>query len=206
MKTRYRVLPGTQIGEMIRETALWEWPLLTISLISNLFLALSEGITLIVIYQITSLLGSSNKLNFFHLPATFAPLVNGLAALSRGQQFILLLLIAIALQILTGLTRYVNGLAIGWFAARCQSWIRPKMHRHLDSLSEARILKTIDNVTQNMTVLSVAHRLSSVCHADEIVVLDGGHIKERGKHADLMQLECLYAALWKRQADQTMPS
>lgn len=135
MKTRYRVLPGTQIGKMIRETALREWPLLAVSLMSNLFLALSEGITLIAIYQITSLLGSSNKLNFFHLPAIFTPLGNGLAALSRGQQFILLLFIAIALQIITGLARYVNGLAIGWFTARCQSWIRPKMHRHLLSLS-----------------------------------------------------------------------
>jgi ATP-binding cassette subfamily B protein/subfamily B ATP-binding cassette protein MsbA len=70
----------------------------------------------------------------------------------------------------------------------------------LDSLSEARILDTIHQVTATMTVVTVAHRLSSVSHADEIVVLDQGRIQERGSHAALMRHGGLYTSLWRRQA------
>lgn len=70
----------------------------------------------------------------------------------------------------------------------------------LDSVSEARILETIRQVSSDITVLSVAHRLSSICDADQIVVLDAGQVVERGSHAELMQLDGLYATLWRRQA------
>lgn len=76
----------------------------------------------------------------------------------------------------------------------------------LDSLSEARILKTINQVSSGITVLSVAHRLSSICDADQIVVLDRGRVVEQGSHSELIELNRLYATLWRRQAsEQGMP-
>ena len=45
----------------------------------------------------------------------------------------------------------------------------------------------------------VAHRLSTVADADEILVIRGGRVVERGRHADLLELDGDYAALWRRQ-------
>lgn len=47
----------------------------------------------------------------------------------------------------------------------------------------------INNMTQNRTSLVIAHRLSTVRNADEIIVLNKGEIAERGKHQELMQIE-----------------
>ena len=73
----------------------------------------------------------------------------------------------------------------------------------LDSLSETRILKTIKKVFSQITILSVAHRLSSISDADLIIVLDQGRVVEQGDHAELMQLNGLYATLWRLQATQS---
>ena len=69
----------------------------------------------------------------------------------------------------------------------------------LDSPSEARILQAVDNFSKERTVLTVAHRLSSVLHADQILVLDGGRIVERGRHGELLGLGGRYAGLWEGQ-------
>ena len=72
----------------------------------------------------------------------------------------------------------------------------------LDSPSEARILEAVERFSKGRTVLTVAHRLSSVQHADQILVLDGGRVVERGRHGELLGLRGRYAGLWNRQANR----
>ncbi|MFN7324045.1 MAG: ATP-binding cassette domain-containing protein, partial [Sphingomonadales bacterium] len=69
----------------------------------------------------------------------------------------------------------------------------------LDSRTEAEILDTLDAVAKARTTIVIAHRLSTVVDADEIVVLDAGRIAERGTHADLLASNGLYAEMWTRQ-------
>jgi len=69
----------------------------------------------------------------------------------------------------------------------------------LDSRTEAAIQQTLRRARQGRTTLVVAHRLSTIADADEILVLKTGRIVERGAHADLLALGGEYAALWKRQ-------
>ena len=69
----------------------------------------------------------------------------------------------------------------------------------LDSPSEARILEAVDRFAKGRTVLTVAHRLSSVVHADQILVLERGRIVERGRHGELLELGGRYAGLWEGQ-------
>ncbi len=70
----------------------------------------------------------------------------------------------------------------------------------LDSATEQDIQATLEDVMQRRTSIMIAHRLSTVVHADQIVVLDQGHIAERGTHEELLSLGGLYADLWARQA------
>lgn len=69
----------------------------------------------------------------------------------------------------------------------------------LDTHTEQEIQSALHEVSQNRTTLIIAHRLSTVIHADEILVLDAGRIVERGSHADLLEQEGLYASMWDRQ-------
>jgi len=69
----------------------------------------------------------------------------------------------------------------------------------LDSKTEQRILQNIESVSRGTTTLIVAHRLSTIVGADEILVLDKGKIVERGTHEDLLYLGGVYHEMWKVQ-------
>ena len=71
----------------------------------------------------------------------------------------------------------------------------------LDSFTEKEIQSALDRIAKDRTTLVIAHRLSTVIHADAILVLDKGQIVERGTHLSLMAAEGLYAGLWARQRE-----
>lgn len=72
----------------------------------------------------------------------------------------------------------------------------------LDSGTEAEVQDALEDASRGRTTLVVAHRLSTIANADQIVVLDAGRIVERGTHAALIAKDGLYASLWKRQAEE----
>jgi ATP-binding cassette subfamily B protein len=69
----------------------------------------------------------------------------------------------------------------------------------LDSRTEAAIQETLRNVAERRTCIIIAHRLSTVVDADQIVVLDQGRVAERGTHSALLRRGGLYADMWERQ-------
>jgi ATP-binding cassette subfamily B protein len=73
----------------------------------------------------------------------------------------------------------------------------------LDTTTERDIQTALDVVSKNRTTLVIAHRLSTVIGADEIIVLKSGEIAERGTHTALLQKNGLYASMWNRQREAT---
>jgi ATP-binding cassette subfamily B protein len=78
-------------------------------------------------------------------------------------------------------------------------WIFDEATSALDSHTEREIQDSLREASKDRTTLIVAHRLSTVVDADEILVLDEGRIVERGGHAGLLAAGGRYAALWRRQ-------
>ncbi|WP_230636052.1 ABCB family ABC transporter ATP-binding protein/permease [Sphingomonas sp. Leaf4] len=70
----------------------------------------------------------------------------------------------------------------------------------LDSRTEADILETLARIERGRTTIVIAHRLSTVVHADRIVVLEAGRVVESGSHGDLLRSGGVYAEMWARQA------
>ena len=70
----------------------------------------------------------------------------------------------------------------------------------LDSATEAAVQSALEEASRGRTTLMVAHRLSTVQNADEIIVLSAGEIIERGTHQALLSQRGEYAAMWERQA------
>ena len=71
----------------------------------------------------------------------------------------------------------------------------------LDTATEQEIQSALDIVSRGRTTLVIAHRLSTVISADEIIVLKDGLIAERGTHRDLLLQDGLYASMWSRQRE-----
>ena len=72
----------------------------------------------------------------------------------------------------------------------------------LDSRTEAEIQSTLEAIAERRTTIVIAHRLSTVVNADEIVVLEAGEVVERGTHTALLRKNGLYAEMWNRQAQE----
>lgn len=72
----------------------------------------------------------------------------------------------------------------------------------VDNDTEAAIQRSLDRITRDRTTLVIAHRLSTVRHADRIVVIEDGSIVEQGRHDDLLQRHGVYAKLWRVQAGE----
>ena len=64
---------------------------------------------------------------------------------------------------------------------------------NVDPENEAELQKAIEALTKDKTIVMIAHRLKTVRHADQILVLDGGHIVQRGTHEELIKQPGLYA-------------
>jgi ATP-binding cassette subfamily B protein len=71
----------------------------------------------------------------------------------------------------------------------------------LDTHTEREIQSALREVSRNRTTLVIAHRLSTVIDADQILVLDKGQIVERGRHEELLALNGAYASMWNRQRE-----
>jgi len=72
----------------------------------------------------------------------------------------------------------------------------------LDSRTEADIQATLESIEQGRTTIVIAHRLSTVVHADRIIVLEAGRVVEQGTHAELLREGGIYAEMWARQAQE----
>ncbi len=73
----------------------------------------------------------------------------------------------------------------------------------LDSHTEQDIQAALEQISKDRTTIVIAHRLSTVVGADEIIVLEKGEIIERGKHEALIAAEGAYYAMWQRQQEAT---
>lgn len=71
----------------------------------------------------------------------------------------------------------------------------------LDTFTEQEIQQALRTISKGRTTIVIAHRLSTVIDADEIIVLDKGHIAERGSHQALLRKRGIYASLWNRQRE-----
>jgi ATP-binding cassette, subfamily B, heavy metal transporter len=69
----------------------------------------------------------------------------------------------------------------------------------LDSKSERAIQGELDRISVGRTTLVIAHRLSTVMNADQILVMDTGRIVERGSHPELLAMNGMYAQMWTLQ-------
>jgi ATP-binding cassette subfamily B multidrug efflux pump len=73
----------------------------------------------------------------------------------------------------------------------------------VDAATDARIRSALKELTSGQTTIIIAHRLSSLMHADEIIVLDNGAVTERGKHDELLALGGHYKKLWALQGGRS---
>jgi ATP-binding cassette subfamily B protein len=70
---------------------------------------------------------------------------------------------------------------------------------HLDSESESAVQQALQRALAGRTSIVIAHRLSTVRDADQILVIDGGRVVERGRHDDLLAADGVYADLYRTQ-------
>ncbi|GAB4571208.1 MAG: ABC transporter ATP-binding protein [Anaerolineae bacterium] len=74
----------------------------------------------------------------------------------------------------------------------------------VDNETEAAIQRSLDRIIVNRTTIVIAHRLSTIRNADRIFVLENGALREQGRHEDLVQLNGIYASLWRVQTGERL--
>ncbi len=72
----------------------------------------------------------------------------------------------------------------------------------LDTHSERLVQEAIDHLMKGRTAIVIAHRLSTILHADLILVMQGGHIVERGRHEELLRMNGVYRHLYDLQFER----
>jgi ABC-type transport system involved in Fe-S cluster assembly fused permease/ATPase subunit len=72
----------------------------------------------------------------------------------------------------------------------------------LDSRTESEIQATLERISERRTTIIIAHRLSTVVTADQIIVLEAGQVAEQGTHVELLRKNGLYANMWARQQSE----
>ena len=72
----------------------------------------------------------------------------------------------------------------------------------LDSETERSIQGELTRIAEGRTTLVIAHRLSTIMDADQILVMDGGRIVERGTHRELLEVKGQYAQMWALQQQE----
>jgi ATP-binding cassette subfamily B protein len=72
----------------------------------------------------------------------------------------------------------------------------------LDTKTEKLIQDNLERISKNKTTLIIAHRLSTVIHANTILVLDKGVVAEMGRHDELLAKNGMYAQMWQRQQQE----
>jgi len=72
----------------------------------------------------------------------------------------------------------------------------------VDNETEAAIQRSLFKISKNRTTIIIAHRLSTVRHADHIFVLENGELAESGTHAELVEKDGIYHQLWKVQSGE----
>ena len=78
----------------------------------------------------------------------------------------------------------------------------------LDSRTESEIQATLERISERRTTIIIAHRLSTVVNADQIIVLEAGRVAEKGTHLQLLRKNGLYSDMWARQqseAEEAVP-
>ncbi len=68
-------------------------------------------------------------------------------------------------------------------------------------VAQYAIQKALHNLMKQRTAVVIAHRLSTLKHLDRIIVIEAGEVAEQGSHDELLELDGIYADLWKRQKD-----
>ena len=67
---------------------------------------------------------------------------------------------------------------------------------YADAENEHEMQLALQSLIKNKTVIMIAHRLTTICNANQILVVDSGQIKEHGTHDELLKKHGLYAAMW----------
>lgn len=126
-------------NRLIRQTARQQWRLIAINLLSSLLESLSEGATLGVVFLAVEVLSAPEG---SHFNWASKPLIGSLPAfaawltgLPGTRLFLSLLALALLLQAVQSLTRYVNQVSVGYFAARCKALVTTRIHSQVLSLS-----------------------------------------------------------------------